>query len=35
MDKEFSVGKAYAGKNIIQIWSFGDLNNQFVLLKMM
>ncbi|XP_011500015.1 PREDICTED: general transcription factor 3C polypeptide 2 [Ceratosolen solmsi marchali] len=28
MDIEFSVGKIYTKKNIIQIWNFGDLNNK-------
>ncbi|XP_058802293.1 uncharacterized protein LOC131670594 [Phymastichus coffea] len=27
MDIEYSVGKSYSGKNIIQIWNVGKLNN--------
>lgn len=28
MDSEYAVGKSYSGKNIIQIWNLGKLNNR-------
>lgn len=33
MDIEYSAGKIYEGKNIIQIWNVGNLNNKFCIVN--